>query len=81
MTIDERDRYDRWLLTHKPGSAANRSAAKLRRAQEAGAARLLKRRPQKSNSDIGALDDQISELERRLEALSQAGDTTEGVFA
>ncbi|MGB3045015.1 MAG: HGGxSTG domain-containing protein [Xanthobacteraceae bacterium] len=45
MTPDERAKHDAWHQSHKPGSAARRSAAQLRAAQNAEAKRILAQEP------------------------------------
>lgn len=66
MSERERARYEKWLLAHRPGPAAQRNARRLEKKQSDEMRELLKRVEAKREPMIDALQRQIDELEHQL---------------
>ena len=66
MTPEERERHERWQRTHKPGKAAVRKEARLRREQAAAARAAIQRAEDGRRSDASDLQRAIEALKKRL---------------
>lgn len=67
MTPDQRERYDEWSRSHKPGSPARRAERRRSLKQTAESLALLER-PTPVNAVVDELQRDIDELKRRAAA-------------
>jgi hypothetical protein len=72
MTPDQRQAYEAWQQTHKPGSASARARARFLREQNAFLVELLEKPNQPVSDQIAALDALIDQIE--------AENCREGIF-
>ncbi|WP_156376209.1 HGGxSTG domain-containing protein [Methylobacterium sp. Leaf117] len=84
MTPEQRERYDRWRRTHKPGSASARSAARYRAAQDNAIAEILARpvAPGANAAKIAEVEGFVAQLKREqaTAAIQIAVTYSEGIF-
>lgn len=84
MTAAERQRYDAWLRTHKPGPAASRAAAKLRRQQDLEGAALLASAPKPDSLELAEVKARLAAVRSEIAAMKAAiaaqREAEQGVF-
>lgn len=80
MTPEERAAHEEWQRTHKPGSAAQRAAAKREREQNAELRRISALPPNPPSPELVELRQAIADAEARLEELRNSTPDT-GAFS